>query len=115
MLRRFILLCLVFVLPFQMAWAAAGAYCEHEQGQAAHHFGHHDHVHKSTPADKNNAKGAFDSDCSAHAQASLQAFATATVALGLPIERSVQQAPDTHLQNRLVIDRPDRPQWLAAV
>lgn len=114
MLHRLILVCLVFMLPLQMAWAAAGAYCEHEHGQAAQHFGHHDHVHTPSPVDNTKAKGSPDADCSFHSQAGLQGLATEAVAPGFTTERDVQQARDIPLQNRLVIDRPDRPQWLAA-
>ena len=59
------------LLPFQLVWGAAASYCEHEQGAAGRHFGHHVHEHagkvlkasgESTP-DKKNFTGDGDPDC----------------------------------------------------
>ncbi|MBS0308891.1 MAG: hypothetical protein JSS58_07960, partial [Proteobacteria bacterium] len=44
-MKRFILILLLAILPFQFAWAAVGGYCQHEEGKAAQHFGHHIHKH----------------------------------------------------------------------
>ncbi|MGY8525353.1 cation efflux protein, CzcI family [Paracidovorax citrulli] len=44
-MRRFFLLVLMLILPFQFAWAGAAAYCQHETGPVWH-FGHHDHHHQ---------------------------------------------------------------------
>lgn len=47
-MRRFFLILLVLLLPLQSAWAAATAYCRHEQRPAATwHPGHHQHEHRS--------------------------------------------------------------------
>jgi len=47
-MRRFFLIILVLLLPLQSAWAAATAYCQHEQRPAAKwHLGHHQHEHRS--------------------------------------------------------------------
>lgn len=71
-MRRFFLILLLFVLPLQMSWAAASAYCLHEEGKAAEHLGHHNHQHKADAdkkpvADKKvadkQAKGQAHSDC----------------------------------------------------
>ncbi len=46
-MRRFFLILLVLLLPLQSAWAAATAYCQHEQRPAAKwHLGHHQHQHR---------------------------------------------------------------------
>lgn len=69
-MKKFFLLLLLFVLPLQLSWAAASAYCQHEEGKAARHLGHHSHQHQvdadaadaDQGADK-NAKGQPHSDC----------------------------------------------------
>lgn len=50
-MRRFILSLLLVLLPLQFSWAAAAAYCGHETGAAAQHFGHHDHRHAGAPGE----------------------------------------------------------------
>lgn len=67
-MRRWLILFLVFVLPLQLSWAAAGIACTHETGPAADHFGHHVHQHqdsgKSVEHGKSVAdKGQADADC----------------------------------------------------
>jgi hypothetical protein len=55
-------------LPLQFSWSAASAYCQHEEtSTAAHHFGHHLHVHQIDAKDKNSSSKnnkAFHLDCS---------------------------------------------------
>ncbi|OBV37011.1 cation efflux protein, CzcI family [Janthinobacterium psychrotolerans] len=51
-MKKFFLLLLLFVLPLQMSWAAASAYCLHEEGKAAQHLGHHSHQHKASADDE---------------------------------------------------------------
>lgn len=50
-MKRLVVLLLMLVLPLQIAWAAAGSYCTHEQSSATQHFGHHAHVHQAQPDD----------------------------------------------------------------
>jgi len=64
-------LLLVVILPFQLAWAGAGVYCQHEIGLAAQHFGHHEHQHNGLgDLGKSSDSGKFnlgaDNDCSSH-------------------------------------------------
>ena len=64
-MKRIFLIFLLVMLPFQMSWGAVASYCQHEEGKAAQHFGHHDHKHHasaSTKQDKSNP-GKIDSDC----------------------------------------------------
>jgi hypothetical protein len=44
-MRRWLTLLLLCVLPLQFAWAAAAAYCQHEQVPVSSHIGHHAHEH----------------------------------------------------------------------
>jgi hypothetical protein len=70
MRRWLVLVLLLLMLPFQLAWAAAAPYCAHEtQSVVAKHFGHHEHRHQagdqSVPAaeDSGDAAGAYHADC----------------------------------------------------
>ncbi len=66
--RKFFFLVLLLILPVQFAWAAATGYCRHETGEAAKHFGHHEHQHRtaqdgvSKDSEAPSSLGA-DSDC----------------------------------------------------
>ena len=51
LVRRWLLLLLLAVLPLQFASAAAASYCGHETGKARH-FGHHEHKHQSAGKSK---------------------------------------------------------------
>nr|WP_143029041.1 hypothetical protein [Massilia sp. PDC64] len=42
MVRRFLYV-FIAVFAFQFSWNALAAYCTHETGRAAMHFGHHEH------------------------------------------------------------------------
>jgi hypothetical protein len=64
--KKLLLILLLAIVPFQFAWAAAGVYCQHENGAAAQHFGHHAHQHqgKSDSADGKTKSGKIHLDCS---------------------------------------------------
>lgn len=90
-MSRFILILLLAILPLQMSWGAVTSYCEHEQGKAAQHFGHHVHKHTASPADKQTKSAKFkaDTDCGychhAHQKvASTSAFTLAPAARTVP-------------------------------
>ncbi|MFZ5508695.1 MAG: hypothetical protein ACOZCP_01445 [Pseudomonadota bacterium] len=113
--KRLLFVLLMLILPLQAVWAAAGAYCQHEQGQAAWHFGHHDHRHKASPGDgeQGNPGGTADTDCGYHhASDSKTVLPSADAAV-----------PDTSTQfscfrlprlSDLAPDEPERPNWSAA-
>ncbi|MDR0716401.1 MAG: hypothetical protein LBF50_03145 [Azoarcus sp.] len=42
-MRRLFAIFFLICLPLQLGWASAAAYCAHERGAAADHFGHHAH------------------------------------------------------------------------
>ncbi|MBT9455345.1 MAG: hypothetical protein IV097_01860 [Burkholderiaceae bacterium] len=46
-MRRYMLIVLLIVLPFQFCWAAAATYCSHESNASVSHFGHHGHQHRA--------------------------------------------------------------------
>lgn len=41
-MRRWLLIFLLLLLPFQLSWAASAAYCEHERDTQPGHWGHHE-------------------------------------------------------------------------
>lgn len=43
MARRFVYI-IAAIIALQFSWTAVSAYCTHETGRAAQHFGHHQHV-----------------------------------------------------------------------
>ena len=116
MLRRFVYIVLT-VIALQLSWTAVSAYCMHEAGLAARHFGHHEHADHAdeqvakdpTGAAKKFAAHAHCASCS-HAvlaidlyHASLHPLTTGTAPSGvLPYFSSGATAP------------PERPQWRAA-
>ena len=87
-MRRWLVVFMLLVLPFQVIWAAAAPYCAHETAAAASkHPGHHQHVHQDgsdvvNAGDDVGGKAVKHTDC-----ASCHAGAAATLPLpvaGLP-------------------------------
>lgn len=69
-MKRLLLIFLLTMLPLQMSWAALTGYCQHEEGRAAQHLGHHEHKHHaagdSKQSDNKKSKsnlGVNDADC----------------------------------------------------
>lgn len=61
-MRRWFLIFLLFLLPFQLSWAASAAYCQHERDTQPEHWGHHqdeprgtDRTHTGDGATKNSS------------------------------------------------------------
>jgi hypothetical protein len=115
MLRRVVLLFMILLLPFQMSWAMAGAYCEHESGKAAQHFGHHDHVHTAPDSDQSSTKLKLDLDCSFHSHTAFQGVTTDSVLLSAAMNGAVQNATASFLHPHTIFDRPERPNWFATI
>ena len=67
-MKRLLLIFLLVVLPFQMSWAAVTGYCQHEEGKAAQHFGHHEHKHHASSENQSSKSkfGMNDTDCGYH-------------------------------------------------
>jgi hypothetical protein len=112
-MARIFALFLACTLLFQMSWAVAAAYCEHETSpKAAMHFGHHVHVHKSVDGEKNAAsKLAVDDDCSlCHAgHAAIIPVAWTDVPA---VEAASASFPQPFMHGSAPARAPDRPQWL---
>lgn len=112
--KKLFLILLLAILPYQFSWAVAGAYCQHEQGTASQHFGHHAHQHEAK-ADAPEGKagmGKLHSDCSSCHGAGCVVFVTALPALGLlpAVREYVEPRPISYTSH--VPDGPRRPDRL---
>lgn len=107
------------LLPLQLSWAAAAAYCQHEKQPArAAHFGHHEHQHHDQGAAKKAKDGhgdkkatlTVDNDCGTchlgHAQ-TLLSDAPAVAPPALP-PRVARHGALHHSHIPALPERPDR-------
>lgn len=116
MIRRAVMFLLIALLAGQSAWAAAGAYCRHESGAAAQHFGHHAHAHKSV--DKIDRNGGSTSGSHADCSYCHAGFSGATpsvesspgLAAGATAIPTSVAPPSSHF-----VEGPERPKWVFAV
>jgi len=111
-MKRAFLILLLAILPFQMSWATAAAYCQHEQGKTAQHFGHHEHQHQTSDAERSDNGGTkyHDNDCSYHHLSAVKSLCSAVQTPASP-PRSLPIAflsPsfDSHIPDGLI-----RPDW----
>lgn len=85
--KRIFVIFLLVIVPFQLAWAGVGVYCQHEEGLAAQHFGHHDHKHTAQydqgKGDAGKLNPGADNDCSSHLNSG-QCFLSRQVTPSLP-------------------------------
>lgn len=113
-MRRLFTILLLALLPLQFSWAAVGVYCWHETGEAARHFGHHDHQHKgnSCHGDKApEASGGIDIDndvCHSVTAAVIQT----DYALALPVRTSALVFDYRFSPNSSPHYPPERPNWV---
>ncbi len=118
--RRFCLLFLLVILPFQFAWGAAAGYCGHEKTAGAGHFGHHGHQHKAKADTDGEAVAkkvgaiADDPDCAmCHLGCVQPPTHQTTVVVDTPAAAST-----TLSSQRAESGRPgriERPKWTLAV
>ncbi|MCE4555072.1 cation efflux protein, CzcI family [Pelomonas cellulosilytica] len=111
------LVMLSLLLPLQVAWGSAAAYCEHETTtEASKHFGHHQHEHKGSSHDvsakKSTVKKAVvDNDCAACHMSSSAIACVAAEGVSAP-GLSSDLVPRTSGAHESALARaPDRPQW----
>lgn len=124
-MRRWFLIFLLVLLPFQFSWASASAYCQHERDTQPEHWGHHEsetrgtdrsHSGEGAQKDTSTQPNAVVGDCAVchfgHAQhtdslaAPVESAARAAQALrGMPAERFASHISDV----------PVRPDWSLAL
>ena len=122
-MRRWLLIFLVVLLPMQLSWAAVAGYCQHESGtvNTTQHVGHHEHQHQDdaasastdladTSAKPTSATGAVDVDCgSCHAGCCTALLQSLNLMIAtLPTE--AYSAPVLHLSSHPA-SMPERPNW----
>lgn len=112
-MKRLLLIFLLCVVPFQFAWAAAGAYCQHETGAAPMHFGHHAHHHqiKAEKPDTHYTMGKLHPDCGSCHGTSFALFQEPALARcitmpGTNVPKAQLQIYISHIPDGL--RRPDR-------
>lgn len=119
--RRFIMLVLA-IFALQLSWTAVAAYCEHESGRAAQHFGHHSSdadAHQASADTKDSPTGSvkkstLHSHCSSCAHATLAMDALpSVVSVLLPARAAPEGSPLSYSSSYSA--RPERPQWISAV
>lgn len=114
MKRFLLLLVLLLAVPLQSSWAAAGRYCEYEDGAVTSHFGHHSEHHHHAQSDRSD--GGYSTkvhhDCNHHtgglgivsaSEAVIVSVSRAFHEAGLPV------APPFPPPSRL-----ERPKWSSA-
>lgn len=115
-MRRWVSIFLLVFLPLQFTWSVAAAYCQHEAGRAAQHFGHHDHQHHVDEDGSTDAKalnGGIDGDCAVcHAScvAVLTGFAQPPIVL--PVFEGNLWWPVALPSPPSAV--PERPNWTAS-
>ena len=121
-MKKFFLLLLLFVLPLQMSWAAASAYCLHEEGKAARHLGHHSHHHQASADDAPQADAGKDlkAKTKAHSDCNVchgVGHAWLPPATSMPVFDSASLAVDTSsfLYISHIPDAPKRPDWTPVI
>ena len=115
-MSRLVVLCFMVLLPLQLAWSAASAYCQHETTeQQSRHVGHHDHAHKGEAKKTSDSKLMADADCaSCHASASV-ALPTRLDRPGVAATSPSAEAVAAPAFTSALARAPDRPQWLRLV
>lgn len=110
---------LIALFALQFSWSVVAAYCTHETGRAAGHWGHHpdtnasDHVAsalKDKPSETPKNSGHSHCASCAHGTLSIDSFAGIAhpqVAEAAPVSTDVFLAP-------YYTAPPERPQWAAA-
>ena len=110
--KKLILIALLVLIPFQFAWAGMSAYCSHEGGKGAMHFGHHAHQHGGSKetSDSKAKFGKLDLDCgSCHGVVAIFFAAVDPLAIPLGID---SPEPRALLYTSYIPDGPRRPDRL---
>lgn len=128
-MRRALTVFLLLILPLQLSWAVAAAYCQHEgTTQITGHVGHHEHQHaqvegdatdnvaKQSSPEQNDSKDkpqCVDDDCAYCHLASLKTVTVPAIVLAVVSGTTfiLQAASPVESQTGGFIDRPN---WRAA-
>jgi len=116
-MKRLILIFLLALLPLHMSWAAVGSYCQHENGKAAQHFGHHEHKHQAQADDTPQTKSLLtvDADCGVCQLSSVGIPAMPAEVLQIDFHQAVTAFAEFDFLTSFRPERPERPKWVRAV
>ena len=126
-MRRLIAFLLISLIGFQTSWAAVTSYCQHEQGAAARHLGHHEHQHhqksliKAAEQDghqinqqnnhQNFTNAGVDLDCSlCHSSCIVALLPDSNPAIAVHVTIDLNYVPALHPPSA-PHDLPERPNW----
>lgn len=112
-MRKILALLLLLILPLQFAWAGAGVYCQHEEGQAAQHFGHHEHQQAADESSGSTYAEAGSSDCSLHLPSVKGCIQIPTLS-SPPLSAVLNSSPPRAFTS-FIPDGPERPDRLLPV
>lgn len=118
-MSRRTLLMLMTLLALQFSWSVVAAYCTHETGKAANHWGHHPDTNasdklasvlKEKPTDAKQSSAHSHCASCAHATLSLDSFEAIShpqVAEAAPVSTEI-------VLTSYYTAPPERPQWATA-
>lgn len=117
-MRRAVIIALACILAFQLSWAEAAVYCQHESGPTVTHFGHHAHRHPVNDAGgkpgKTLSKLSADQDCTA---CHLAGMAVPIMVFLSPPANTTHVSPQFEViqeSSSTYPHPPERPKWLPA-
>lgn len=117
-MRRLLVILMMVVLPFQLSWAAAATYCQHESSSVVSHYGHHVHKHLSDPGDAepdtSRSKLLLDSDCTVCHLGGVGIVSMPSFSLPAVIAKADTARGIIPLLTSTRHDRPERPKWTRA-
>ncbi len=123
-MRKALAIFLMLTLMLQSVWGAAEPYCQHEEGAAAHHIGHHLHdlaadQHDGSDADHHGAKEASKSPSFAdHGHHCCSLWVVMPQPLAAPpafVALSELQAKPVKAFSSAFGHRIERPNWLTSL
>ncbi|KAB8044567.1 hypothetical protein [Janthinobacterium aquaticum] len=118
-MARRTLIMLITLLALQFSWSAVSAYCMHETGIAAQHFGHHadsDAANNITAASDDKPADAKKTTAHAHCWSCAHGALSVNSLDGMPHPQVAEVAPvstEVYLSSSYSAP-PERPQWIAA-
>jgi hypothetical protein len=118
MCKKWIIL-LIIAFTFQLSWAAASAFCQHETDKSTQHFGHHPHQHQSSDHEESKDKTGSKKSISHPDCATCQHGSSMTSDLQVNSFDAIMRQD----MNRLAppqlpmpfLAEPERPKWVRAV
>lgn len=115
-MRRYLIIFLLLLLPFQFSWAAVASYCQHETESSTQHLGHHeaDAGSKQDQTPEKKLSEGDDADCSfCHFSCSkpLNPLVTWAPAVAEK-DRFTVSTPARYLSH--IGESPEEPDWMLA-